>query len=73
MPCTGPNKEHADRIGDEVAEAVLLLLKEKYHATRPTSPLPSFQKKFGADWDVQVQKLHEVMREMIWIDHCSSF
>lgn len=72
MPVMGPNHDHAMRQGEEAAQAVLLLLKEKYNVERPHEALP-LGKKFAAQWDELEAKLRETIKEMVWTDHAASF
>lgn len=73
MPAMGPNQDHAYQQAQQAFQEVLLLLKDKYHVARPISPLKSLQEKWGQEWDTQNEKLLEALKEMFWLDACSSF
>ena len=74
MPVMGPNKDYADNLGNAATDAILTLLVGNFGVERPCDlDVVPMGKKFASEWDEQVNKLREVVKEMVWIDHCASF
>jgi len=72
MPVSGPNKYFSDQRGSDATKNILELLSKEYNIESPHLCLP-LSKKFKEDWDEQVKKLEEVVKELAWIDACASW
>jgi hypothetical protein len=72
MPVSGPNQELAYRQGDEATDRILELLEGTFGASRPHPEMP-LGKKLSQEWDELEIKLREIVKEMIWVDHCASW
>lgn len=72
MPVSGPNKDYAYKVAESVFTDIIQLLESRYNLTRPSEFLP-LGEMFTKEWDKEQNKLLEVVKEMVWINHCSSW
>ena len=72
MPAMGPDKDHANRRGDMIADHILTTLRNDFRLSRPSPDLP-LGAKFCGEWDLLEARLRDTVKEMVWVDMCTSF
>lgn len=88
MGCMGPNKDHADKQGEEAFAEIMELLKAKYDVQAPTPGSVvtwtgpngeemtvgrSISKQLNTQWFAAEEDLKKAICELIWCQRCCDF
>jgi len=87
MPCSGPSKEYADKVGEAIFHRVLELLWNEAGVRKPVAISDRPDRKDNrayqclvnrtnsdiAEWDENAEKLKQIIQDMVWADHANGF
>ena len=70
MPCMGPNRDYAYELGEKAYEEIIKILEEKYGVETSKSKTMSVFTEKAIE---HRKRLEEIIKELIWTQHCMDF